>query len=142
LPHESTEVKKDVSLMDGYENGKHEGYGNEGSICHAFLLFRDNAECFFSFVSLRDRQGDEETCVDGSGNLWTAEGSVLFFIYTPVITISLVSKPSTTNKPILLAIVILSPTVTLSVPYLLLLCLGAGNSRLNTRIKTVKKSFY
>jgi len=26
---ESTGVVKDVSLMHGYENGKHEGYGNE-----------------------------------------------------------------------------------------------------------------
>ena len=40
--------------------------------------------------------------------------SVLIFIYAPVITISLVSEPSSTNKPILLAIVILSPSVTLS----------------------------
>ena len=37
LFHESTEVKKDVSLMDGYENGKHGGYGNEGSLCEAFF---------------------------------------------------------------------------------------------------------
>ena len=35
-----------------------------------FFLFRDNTECFCSFVSLRDRQSDEETCVDGSGNVW------------------------------------------------------------------------
>ena len=67
LFHESTEVKKDVSLMDGYENGKHGGYGNEGSLCDAFLLFRDNPECFFP---LRDKQSDEETCVDGSGSMW------------------------------------------------------------------------
>jgi len=63
LFHESTEVKKEISLMNGYENGKHGGYGNEGSLCDAFL-FRDNAERLFSFVSLRDRQSDEETCVD------------------------------------------------------------------------------
>jgi len=69
LFHESTDVKKDVSLMDGYENGKPGGYGNEGSLCGAFLLLRDNAECFFPFVSLRDRQSDEEKCVDGSGNV-------------------------------------------------------------------------
>jgi len=25
---------------------------------------------FFPFVSLRDRQGEEETSVDGSGNMW------------------------------------------------------------------------
>ena len=42
-----------------------------------------------------------------SGDDWMTEESVLFFIYTPVITTSLVSKPSTTNRPILLAIVIL-----------------------------------
>ena len=70
LFHESTEVMKDVSLMHRYENGKHEGYGNEGSLCGVFILFRDNAECFFSFVSLWDRQSDKETCVDGSGNVW------------------------------------------------------------------------
>ena len=29
LFHESTEAMKDVSLMHGYENGKHGGYGNE-----------------------------------------------------------------------------------------------------------------
>jgi len=70
LFHESTEVMKDVSLMHGYENEKHEGYGNEGSLCGVFLLFRDNTEGFFSFVSLRDKQSDEETSVDGSGNVW------------------------------------------------------------------------
>jgi len=32
--------------MDGYKNGEHGGYGNEGSLFHAFILFRDNAECF------------------------------------------------------------------------------------------------
>ena len=50
LFHESTEGMKDVSLMHRYENGKHEGYGNEGSLCGEFLLFMDNAECFFCFV--------------------------------------------------------------------------------------------
>ena len=45
--HESTEVKKDASLMNGQENGKHGGYENKGSPCDAFLMFRDNAECFF-----------------------------------------------------------------------------------------------
>ena len=70
LFHESSEVMKDVSLMHAYENGKHESYGNEGSLCGVFLLFRDNAEYFVYFVSLRDRQSDEETCVNGSGNVW------------------------------------------------------------------------
>jgi len=70
LFHESTEVKKDVSLMNGQENRKHGGYGNEGSLCDAFLLFRDNAELSFSSVPLKDRESDEETCVDGSGNVW------------------------------------------------------------------------
>jgi len=70
LFHGSTEVKKDVSLIDGYENGKHGGYGSEGSLCDAFLLFRDNAKSFFLFVSLKDRQSVEETCVQGSGNEW------------------------------------------------------------------------
>ncbi|PUU81283.1 hypothetical protein B9Z19DRAFT_1077472 [Tuber borchii] len=70
LFHECAEVMKDVSLMHGYENGKHRGCRNEGSLCGAFLLFRNNTECFFSFVSLRDRQDDGKTCVDGSGNVW------------------------------------------------------------------------
>ena len=56
--------------MNRYENGKHGSYGNKGSLCDAFLLFRDNAECLFSFVSLKDRQSDVETCVDGSENVW------------------------------------------------------------------------
>ena len=34
-----------------------------------FLCLRDNTECFFPFISLRDRQG-EETYVDESGNPW------------------------------------------------------------------------
>ena len=68
LFHEKTEVKGDVSLMDGYENGKHGGYRNEGSLCDAFLLFRAAQDV--SFSSLRDRQSDEETCVEGSGNEW------------------------------------------------------------------------
>ena len=55
--------------MKRYENRKHRGYGNEGSLCDAFILFGDNAKCFFSFVSLRDRRSDEEKCVDRSGNV-------------------------------------------------------------------------
>ena len=66
--------------------------------------------------------------VETSGDHWKAEETVLFFIYTPVIPIGLASKPSTTNRPILLAIVILSPTVALSVPYLLLFCLQTSAS--------------
>ena len=56
--------------MHAYEKGKHEGYGNEGSFWGVFLLFRDKAECFDSFDSLSDRQIDQETCVDGGGNVW------------------------------------------------------------------------
>jgi len=67
---ENTEVKKDVSLMDGYENGKHGGNRNEGNLCDAFIFFRDNAESFFPFAPPRDRQSEQETCVDGSGNVW------------------------------------------------------------------------
>jgi len=47
--------------------------------------------------------------VETSGDDWMTEESVLFFIYTPVNTTNLVSKPSTTNRPILLAIVISLP---------------------------------
>ena len=60
--------------------------------------------------------------VETSGNHWKAKEGVMFFIYTPAITISLASKLGTTNRLILLAIAILSPTVALSVPYLLLFC--------------------
>ena len=56
--------------MNGYVNRKHGDYRNEGTLCDKFILFRDNAEWFFSFNSLRDRQSDEETCVEGSGNEW------------------------------------------------------------------------
>ena len=44
-------------------------------------------------------------------------------IQLPVISISLASKPSTQNRPILLAIITLPPTVALLVPYFLLFCL-------------------
>ena len=60
-----------------------------------------------------------ETC----GDCWTVEESVLIFIYTPVIFISLASNPSAQNRPILPAIVIPSPTIAHLVPYLLLFCL-------------------
>ena len=48
-----------------------------------------------------------ETCCD----CWMTEESIWIFIYKLVITISLASKPSTTNRPIFLAFVIPSPTV-------------------------------
>ena len=41
---------KDVSLMHGYENGKHEGYGNERKFLRCvFFCLRDNTESFLSF---------------------------------------------------------------------------------------------
>ena len=41
---------KDVSLMHGYENGKHEGYENERKFLWCiFFCLRDNAEYFLSF---------------------------------------------------------------------------------------------
>jgi len=62
-----------------------------------------------------------ETC----GDSWKVVKSVLIFTYTPVIFISLASKPKyAENRSALLAIVTLSPTVALSVPYLLLFCSG------------------
>ena len=64
------------------------------------------------------------------GQCWTAEENILIFIYTLVITISLASEPSTTNKPIFLAIVVLLPTLAPSVPYLLLFCLANAFKRL------------
>ena len=57
LFHESTEVIKDVSLMHGYENGKHEGYGNERNV-------------FLPFLFLKDRRSEEERCVGGGENMW------------------------------------------------------------------------
>ena len=62
--------------------------------------------------------------VEMCGDCWT-EGGVLI-PYTPVISLSLASKPCTQNRPILLTIIILSHTVALSVPYLLLFCFPAG----------------
>lgn len=47
LFHECLKVKKVVSLMNEYANRKHGGYGNEGSLCDSFSLFRDNGERFF-----------------------------------------------------------------------------------------------
>jgi len=73
--------------------------------------------------------------VEMCGDCWTTE-SVLIFIYTPVISLSLASKPSTQNRPILLAIIIFSPTVAHLVPYLLLFCLVLGRT-LPTRALTV-----
>jgi len=64
--------------------------------------------------------------VEMCGDCWMTEESVLIFIYRPVVFLSLASKPSTTNRPILLAIIILSPTVALSVLYLFLFCLSAA----------------
>jgi len=51
LFHESTGVKKGVSLMEGWENGKHGGYGNEGSFCvmHLFCSGITQNVSFFCF---------------------------------------------------------------------------------------------
>ena len=57
-----------------------------------------------------------ETCSDS----WMDEESVFIFIYTLAISISLVSKPSTTNRSLLLVVIVLPPTIALFVPYLLL----------------------
>jgi len=38
--------------------------------------------------------------VEMCGDRWTTENGVLFFIYTPVITIHLAGKPPTTNIPL------------------------------------------
>ena len=47
LFHECTEARKVISLMNEYVNRKHKGYGNEGTLCDAFILFRNNAQSFF-----------------------------------------------------------------------------------------------
>ena len=63
---------KDASLMHGYDNAEHGGYGNERKFiveCFFFCL-RIIRNVYFPFVSLRDRRSEEETCVDGSGNVW------------------------------------------------------------------------
>ena len=56
---------KDASLMHGYENGKHGGYGNERKffVERFFFCLRIMQNVFFPFVSLRDRRSEEETCV-------------------------------------------------------------------------------
>jgi len=56
--------------------------------------------------------------VEMCGDCLMTEERVLIFIYTPGISLSLAGKPSTQNIPILLAIIILSPTVAPSVSYL------------------------
>jgi len=54
---------------------------------------------FLSFCFFADGQGDKETCVDKGGNVcgdsWKVVKSVLIFIYTPGISLSLASKLST-----------------------------------------------
>ena len=70
LFHESTEVKKDVSLWTDMRMESMEATEMKEVFVMYFILFRDDAECFFSFVSLRDRQSSEEICVDRSENVW------------------------------------------------------------------------
>lgn len=36
----------------------------------AFILLRENAEYFFSFISMRDRESGRGTCVEESGQEW------------------------------------------------------------------------
>ena len=88
---------KDVSLMHGYENGKHEGYGMKGGffvVC--FLLFKRLRRMFSFLLFLwgidkekrRQVWMEMETC----GESRKVVKSVLIFIYTPVISLSLASK--------------------------------------------------
>jgi len=52
-------------------NGKHVGYGNEGSFLLLCISFVQGLhKMFISFVSLKGGQGDKETCVERSGNVW------------------------------------------------------------------------
>ena len=46
-----------------------EAAGRKEFFVEYFFCSGINAECFFPFVSLRHRQSDEETSVDGSGNV-------------------------------------------------------------------------
>ena len=57
--------------------------------------------------------------VDTSGDRWKGEDNVLFSIFSCHYR-QFSKQASTTNRPRLLAIVILSPSVALSVPYSLL----------------------
>ena len=51
---------KDVSLMHGYENGKHGGYGNERKLLSCvFFCSGITQKVFFPLVFLRDRRSDE-----------------------------------------------------------------------------------
>ena len=49
-----------------------EAMGMKGSFLWSVFSFclRIMQNVFFPFVSLRDRRSEEETCVDGSGNVW------------------------------------------------------------------------
>ena len=48
-----------------------EATGMKGSFLWSFFFcLRIIQNVFFPFVSLRDRRIEEETCVDGSGNVW------------------------------------------------------------------------
>ena len=44
--------------------------GMKGSFCGVSFVQGITQNVFFPFFPWRDRQGDEETCVDGSGNVW------------------------------------------------------------------------
>jgi len=60
-----------------------------GSLCDAFPLFRDHAECFFLLFLFSSREKGKRRCVviDRRIRVW-----FLFLIYTSVLTTSLASK--------------------------------------------------
>ena len=115
------------SLIHGYENGKHKGYGNERKFFVVFFFcLRDYTECFLSFCFFwgidKERRRQVWMEVETCGESRKVVKSVLIFIYTPVISPSLVSKFS---KPVTQRIELpyslsLSPLSLLpsSVPYL------------------------
>ena len=80
-------------------------------VMHFFCLGITQNVSFFCF--LRDRQSNGE-----SGDGSKAKESVLFFIYTPVITISLASK-QVRRIDLSCSLSLFFPTVVLSVLYLL-----------------------
>ena len=118
---------KDVSLMHGYENGKHKGYGNERKffvVC--FLLFKGLRRMFSFLLFLwgidKEKRRQVWMEVETCGESRKVVKSVLIFIYTPVISLSLASKfsqPSTQRieLPYSLSLSPL-PLLPSSVPYL------------------------
>ena len=82
------------SLMHGYENGKHEGYGNERKFFVVCFLLLRRMFSFLLFLWGIDKEKRRQVWmeVETCGESRKVVKSVLIFIYTPLISLSLVSK--------------------------------------------------